>query len=186
MLRKLNKIMAIAMVLILVAVSYTPAVEAKANEANGKGYKSTKTILKKLKKNAMSYYPNPDSPQLTYGYALKKIKDFVESDPNAYVGESAGWVELIADKGYKTKFVGGTKSQRKALKWGVDIGLVIHFNEDSSICVNALVRASSISTYYEYCINTGYYSCQCPSSGFFYFYAKENNDVIIMESVSMP
>ena len=39
------------------------------------------------------------------------------------------------------------------------------------LCVNALHRASSISTYYVAQKLMGVILCQCPTSGFFYFYA---------------
>ncbi len=131
-----NKIAAIVS-MILVVILVMPSYGASANEYDGVGYEPTKKLLKKVQKNAIKYYPDPNSKELTWGYAASSIKAFLESDENAYIDETSDFLRVIkASTGKNAKFTGGTKSQRKALKWCVKKGIVSYspkkYGEDPS------------------------------------------------------
>lgn len=105
--------------LTIIAVSSTSVSAASISDAK---------LMKKLQANGWSEDANPDSKPLTLGYALQKIREYVESDSNAYVYlykvnlQSAD--EILADeKKGPYKYIASTKKQISALKWGVSLDM---------------------------------------------------------------
>ena len=116
---KKTKIIATIVCFVLTLTLITP-VASHANEMNGEGYEVDKALLKKLKKNAIKNFPDPDSKVLTWGYAAYKIKTFLEGDENAYLETGVNCLDHMP----KISISGGTKKQRKALKWCIDMCIV--------------------------------------------------------------
>jgi len=122
---RMRKIFAV-LICIAMVICCLPIVKTHANEYDTKGYERDEKLVKKLAKNSISWYPNEKSKPLTYGYALKQIKAYVEKDSNAFYGSHTNWVNEYESwgNGIKISFKGTTKTARKAMKWGVSKGLV--------------------------------------------------------------
>jgi hypothetical protein len=112
--------MLVTIVCFVLTLTLIAPVASHANEMNGEGYEVDKALLKKLKKNAIKNFPDPDSKVLTWGYAAYKIKTFLEGDENAYLETGVNRLKFMP----KISISGGTKKQRKALKWCIDMGIV--------------------------------------------------------------
>ncbi len=120
--KKAIMIMLIA-IFAIVGTTSTRAVKADGVYNGGKMIKNEK-VLKKIQKNAWTPEPDPESKALTLGYAVAEIKEFVEADPQAIVRE-LGYVSFFKQyTGKALKYQAATKTQRKAIKWGVETTLL--------------------------------------------------------------
>ena len=86
------------MLAICLVISIIPTVSASATDRNT----VEQDVVDALKANAWTKNPSKKSKKLTLGYALAKIKEVVESDPNAYVFDDGERIE-DALKGQKIK-----------------------------------------------------------------------------------
>jgi len=105
--------------LTIIAVSSTSVSAASISDAK---------LIKKLQANGWSEGANPDSKPLTLGYALQKIREYVESDSNAYaylykVNLQSVDTMLANEKKGPFKYSAATKKQISALKWGVSLDM---------------------------------------------------------------
>lgn len=120
---KMMKRLVTVVCVILAIALFVPAVNISASELDNKGYEMDKALLKKIKKNAIKNYPDPNSKELTWGYAASKIKEFLEADENAYLDTGVAVIENITGP---ITITGGTKKQRKAMKWCIDKGIITY------------------------------------------------------------
>lgn len=106
---------AMAIIMTLLVVNIQPYASASAA--------SDKTIAKKLKKNAWSPLANPDSAQVSRGYALYKIYNAimdtgVYDDPNwKYIDKTEIWGKDYMDQYDFSKISASSKKQKKAVQW---------------------------------------------------------------------
>ena len=118
--RMIKRLVAVVCIILAIAL-FVPAVNISASELDKKGYEMDKALLKKIKKNAIKNYPDPNSKELTWGYAAYKIKEFLEADENAYLDTGVAVIENITGP---ITITGGTKKQRKAMKWCINKDII--------------------------------------------------------------
>ncbi len=109
--KRLMKVFSIVMTVVIVMWLIQPYTSASASE---------KSVVKKLKKNAWSSSANPDSAQVSRGYALYKI---YEAIMDSEILDDPNWQYVMVDaedhtSEYSFKKIGAkSKSQKKAIKW---------------------------------------------------------------------
>ncbi len=127
---KLNNGIAKKAIMIMLVVVFmlvgTTSGTAKADGGvfNGGKMIESKKIIKKVQKNAWTPEPDPDSKALTLGYAISKIKEYVQADDQAIVRELGYVAKYKRHTGRKLKYSAATKGQREAIKWAVETSLI--------------------------------------------------------------
>ena len=123
---KIAKKAMMVMLLVVVMIVATTSGTAKAdgNIFNGGKVVEKASVTKKVQKNAWSSTPSADSKALTLGYAVAKIWAFVEADEQATILQTSRLNSYKQLSGESLKFTSATKSQRKALKWAVQTGML--------------------------------------------------------------
>lgn len=93
---------------------------------------NSKKIKKKLKKNAWSSTPNPESPEITQGFAMYKIYNALVAtgflDSEEY-GEYVDSEISVSEAGY-SGIIASNKTQKKAIKWMLTHNAYMTYNFD--------------------------------------------------------
>ena len=119
-----KKAMMVMLVVVFMLVGTTSGVAKADGIYDGGRMVENKKVLKKLRKNAWAPESNPESKALSYGYAVSKIKEFIEADDQAMVRELGYVAKYKQYTGRKLKYSAATKNQRNAIKWAVETALI--------------------------------------------------------------